>query len=436
TPMDAALCQGTGGSVNYGTRLQAWQMGDPGTPMLKRTLNSQAGARCNDGSPAVMYLRPAPIGSPDGDKWIIHLDGGGGCRDVEDCRDRWCSLGGQVFDVAGKMSSLGAHDAISENQGLFSPVTGNAFRGFNHVLVHYCSSDNWIGSALPGEPVDPKGQQVSYDIELQGEAIVADVFGTLHNGPTWADPGPLSEYYDRPMPDLDTASVVIVSGDSAGGGGVRHHIDKIRDRLMFFNPGVSVYAFIDAGVGPALYDPALSWSNSPYNDYLDMMDSEKEPTVRGFWRADDSALDQSCLNLAPDPLYCLDTVYTLENHITTPFAVRQDLTDPLPMPRLVGEWKLFADSEAFARASADQLVILRTAGIEPRPDASVFGPNCGKHIAIRDNGGFALTTTTSSTGNGLPWHDLVVNWLTGAAPDSDVQTDNPALAGYSGSNCH
>jgi hypothetical protein len=50
------------------------------------------------------------------------------------------------------MSSLGAPDAI-KGSGIFDVLPGglgsplvNSFRDYNHVLVHYCSSDNWIGS--------------------------------------------------------------------------------------------------------------------------------------------------------------------------------------------------------------------------------------------------------------------------------------------------
>ena len=37
------------------------------------------GARCLDGSPAGYYVKRAPAESPNADKWIVFLEGGGLC---------------------------------------------------------------------------------------------------------------------------------------------------------------------------------------------------------------------------------------------------------------------------------------------------------------------------------------------------------------------
>jgi hypothetical protein len=131
-------------------------------PMLRHTIDQATypGARCNDGTPAVMYVRPAnaavagnPIVAPTA-KWLIFFDGGGGCQNADDCLwTRWCSGSGKlapgIIDRAGKMSSLGAIPAMRSPGGIVkvpAPAGQEHFEQYNQAWVHYCSSDNGIGS--------------------------------------------------------------------------------------------------------------------------------------------------------------------------------------------------------------------------------------------------------------------------------------------------
>lgn len=437
-PLNSNLCAGTGGTTNYApSGLQAWKAGDPGRPMLRRTLTG-ANSRCNDGSPAVMYLRPAPAGGRS-DSWIIHFEGGGGCRGEQSCLERWCSLTPEIFSRAGKMSSLGTAPAITEQGGLTTESRGN-FATYNHVVVHYCSSDNWIGSAPVGTPRDPvSGLPLSYDIQFQGEHIVRDVIATLRAGPTFADPGPASQHYNIPMPDLDAARRVILSGDSAGGGGLRHHLDRIATELRLNSvnsQGVQVVGVVDAGFEPSMAGPAIVWAPAnplnPYTSYVDLMTRNNEPVARGLWGADDSALDQSCLATAPIPsLHCLDTNWTLKHHITTPFFVHQDLADPVPADRFT-QWGIFASGADYAQATADQLQDVLNPGIEARPVVpGVLGLHCKNHIASRESNKFFNWTTTAS--GARSFHDLLSTWLSGAGA-VNIQAD-AAGGGYSLSSC-
>src|SRR5690349_14841225 len=185
--LSPALCP-AGSPFNLQPTFTQFLPGQAGIPLLRRTINLgiYPEARCNDGTAAVMYIRPAnaaynnnPIVNPSR-KWLIFLDGGGGCRDADECLlDRWCSGSGQVFDRAGKMSSAGAPAAI-RGFGIFSlqpPAPAvNQFADYNHVLVHYCSSDNWIGSSQLAGVSTSTG--TAYDIRFEGEAIVNAVIST------------------------------------------------------------------------------------------------------------------------------------------------------------------------------------------------------------------------------------------------------------------
>ncbi len=459
--LSPALCP-VGSPFNLQPTFTQFVAGQAGIPLLRRTINlvDFPDAHCNDGSAAVMYIRPANAaygGNPIVNvsrKWVIFLDGGGGCRNADECLlDRWCGAGGAVFDRAGKMSSLGAFPAI-RGFGIFSlqpPAPAvNHFADYNHVLIHYCSSDNWIGSSRLNGISSSTG--TVYDIRFEGEAIVDAVLSTLITGPVGADPGVAAAFYNTTVPNLQAASEILLGGESAGGGGLRHHLDRLEVLLQAAaaDPAVVIRGVVDAGAPPALSDAGISWAD-PYSpgDYPHHLLTEVQDPVRSFWGADDSALDASCLDpvwtaahnlVGSHPQVCYDTTYTLMNHITTPVFLRQDINDPLGKQRYV-DWLLFANNDAYWSAQFAQLGLFATygpggGGLEaPLAAPGVQGINCSRHVAIQTNDGFYAHRVT---GPGVPpnsFHDLLVNWLTGAAPTVQIQTDALGAGAYSPSFC-
>jgi hypothetical protein len=439
-------------------------------PMLRRTVDPVAypNARCNDGSPAVLYFRPANAlnpAAPPSTRWLIFFDGGGGCQDADSCLlTRWCSGGTAPFDRAGKMSSRGTPPAIRSPGGIFKvPAPAgfvNEFATYNEVLVHYCSSDNWTGSA------DHKGLAASngtnFSIVFRGEAIVNAVVDLLKNGTTAGDPG-TARYYATPLPDLLDATEILIGGESAGTG-VRNHLDRLRDQLeteiAAAGGAATVRGVFDAGFTPDLSDPGIDWSDSySPGDYDDYLVHEVQPVTRTFRGTDDSALDQSCLTggfdavhnaLSGDPVRighpqaCYDGTYIQLQHVTTPVFVRQDINDTLGRDKYVA-WKLFPTLlDDYWAATHDQLVDFAAytpaaGGLEPPLAApGVMGPNCGQHVAIQTNNGFFRHTVTGPAyPTPLSFHDLLVNWLAGLGGSDTVQIqeDNLGPGAYSASFC-
>lgn len=458
-PLTPALCP-AGSSFNPNPTLTPFPPGGAGIPLLRHTLDPalHPAAKCNDGSQAVMYIRPAhaayggnPINEPS-NKWLVFLDGGGGCHDADECLlTRWCGGGGRVFDRAGKMSAANAPPAIAEN-GIFelqppAPVV-NHFRDYNHVLLYYCSSDNWIGSSQHAGLASSTG--IGFDIRFEGEAIVDAAFATLIAGPTAADPQAAALFYPTALPSLQGAREIVLAGESAGGGGLRHHLDKLVTDVLqpaVADPEVRIRAIVDAGAAPGLWGPAISWAD-PYSpgDYAHYLEIDKEPTVRSFWGADDSALDASCLDPVWQPQHdldgshpqvCYDTTYTLMHHITTPVFLRQDITDPSAYERYV-DWALFATSDDYWSTLYAQLGDFAAAAGALEPPSAARGTQgivCQRHVAIRTNDGFFRHRVV---GPAVPasFHDLVVNWLTGAAgPTVQIQVDGLGAGAYSPSFC-
>lgn len=437
-------------------------------PMLRHTIDQAAypDARCNDDSPAVMYVRPAnaavagnPIVAPT-TKWLIFFDGGGGCQNADDCLwTRWCSGSGRVapgiLDRAGKMSSLGAIPAMRSPGGILkvpAPAGQEHFEQYNQVWVHYCSSDNGTGSddKLGVVPTNqPAGGLVTYDIAFQGEAIVNAAIGTLIQGMATPDPG--IGYYETCLPDLHDATEILMGGESAGGVLVRNHLDRIRDGLVTEIPGVTVRAVIDAVFPPDKTDAAITWPAVTPTDYADYLLNVAEPPLRTFWGADDSALDQSCLDPAwtadhnlvgSHPQVCYDTTYTQLNHVTTPAFVRMDIDDPLGQQQYTF-FGLYPTKDEYWAAQYSQLQLFATygpgtGGLEPPDEApGVQGPKCHRHVAVQTNDGFYQHAVSNPGIAGLPFYELLVNWLTNAAGATTVQVqDDLAGAGsYTPSFC-
>jgi len=467
-PLVPALCP-PGGAFH----LQVAGWGPPvagNVPMLKRTLVNFPEAQCNDGSPAVMYIRPANAQNPNppaSRDWLIFFDGGGNCSNADACLlTRWCSgeaPNAEPFDRAAKMSSLGTLPAIRSPGGIFSvpPPAGatNAFASYNHVLVHYCSSDNWTGSIEHLGLAASNG--TNFDMELRGEAIVNAVIATLEGGPTFSDPGPARELHARPLPDLLNARRILIAAESAGTG-LRQHLDRLRLELEAVIPNVDVRGVFDAGMAPDYSRTDIDWSDSySPGDYDDFLNGTAQPVTRTFRGTNDTALDASCLDpvytavhdaLGGDPLSyghpqaCYWNTYAQLNHITTPVFVRMDLSDPLGA-RPFGEWNLYPSRDAYWAALVDQLTVF---GADPPPASvlepptsppGIYAPNCGQHVAIQTNRGFFQHSVAPGGAYPVPltFHDLLVNWLNGlpAGPQTQqIQGDtNPAPNTYDPSFC-
>jgi len=104
-----------------------------------------------------------------------------------------------------------------------SPNRSAEFAGFNHVFVSYCSSDLWSG--------DQEASPETGGLHFRGAAIVRAVIEDLMNPEI------------VPSPNLAEAEQVIFSGTSAGGAGLRAHLDWLATEL----PNAQVRGIDDAG---------------------------------------------------------------------------------------------------------------------------------------------------------------------------------------------
>lgn len=371
----------------------------PGTDLMKVTLQSDR-AVCNDGSPAVIYVRPAPEGSANTDRWVVWLESGGGCNSASECRTRWCS--GKVA----KMSSRFAPDGIRAD-GIFDADAANDFADWNHVVAYYCSSDSWSGRQRTSA-VDGTGAVPPYELWVHGAYIVDEIISTLKAGAE-SDDGSMT------MPSLDDASMLLFTGTSAGSGGVRSNADRVGDMLRQTNPSVDYRIVADAGLTPIdPHPPELTEA-----DALALLDFKHEVFVN--WR--NGATDESCLRYhADDPRWCSDNSHLMFHHISTPAFAKQDLRDGAP--------GAYADVPTYSAVTFEWLsdVAARTFVPEetdvPISQAGVFAPACDHHLNLTVTSFYEVRVTNGTESRSM--HDLLSNWAHGEQP---VQAIHDTTAG-------
>ncbi|KAH8053486.1 pectin acetylesterase [Aureococcus anophagefferens] len=189
---------------------------------------TDAGAVCNDGTPAAYYFAP---GSPSSKTFLVYLSGGGQCYDAASCAGRGdgslyphhnCST-----SDASKPCFLSSKDygATCNKTGIFSedPAANRPLHGAHKAYVPYCSSDAHMGD---------------------GES-------------------------------LGDADLVVFGGGSAGGRGAMVHLDRAAATLKAAGAG-AVVGFLDSPyyVDVAPYPPAhfvgfLTEMEDAYENFFD-----------------------------------------------------------------------------------------------------------------------------------------------------------------------
>jgi hypothetical protein len=148
-------------------------------------------AICNDGTPAVYFLRPG-FGSA-ASRWNIQLEGGSVCYDQATCAARDDGL-------LGSSQFRGDAGSIDDRLGsgiLSADATQNPdFYDASTVLIHYCSSDYWSGHHAA---VGAFSKDDPSTWSFLGRAVLQGVFADL-----------------TAKHGLGAASEILLSGTSAG----------------------------------------------------------------------------------------------------------------------------------------------------------------------------------------------------------------------------
>jgi hypothetical protein len=410
-------------------------------------LSSYPNAVCNDGTPATIFVRRYS-NRKNKNKWLIFLLGGGDCTDGQSCFERWCSI--NTGYGANKMST--APEFLKEQtiggNGIFNPDSSvNNFAGWNQVFVYYCSSDDWAGSVsnVRLSATDTKGKPVEYLINFRGADIVEAVIGTLQREPggrpvSYKD----SDGVERVMPDLDKAEIVLFAGSSAGGAGSKNNMDRVGELLRKSNKlcrGSSECPLVYLGVVDASYPPSLRTvdltqavfcKEAPFLcGYDALYKTEWSQLYLATWgaRGDESCVNWHQTHLPGTEWMCADLRHVIDNHITTPLFVRQDLQDQNLSSKFV-ELGLATPAQ-FGPLVHDQLLNLNSldgfaeegsvsSGGPKLMTPGVFGPQCTQHYGLSVSLLFFQVKLTLS-GKQYSFHDLLWNWVQGMQPQQAVR---------------
>lgn len=214
----------------------------------------ERGALCNDFTPAGYFTRIDPANN----KWIVFLEGGGGCTTPQSCnerfifekvRDRFTTTVNRrkIVNVTGAwrayeddpllvtsrlmtslwrfalMSARQSHLWTIDGRDLLSPnMSDNPdFFSYNHVLIPYCTSDLWLQQSTnyqlalqPDFKFTFNPTASTHQFTFRGAAVFRSVVSDLIQ-----------------LANLEKASEVVFAGSSAGGVGVLNHAKWLRERL-------------------------------------------------------------------------------------------------------------------------------------------------------------------------------------------------------------
>lgn len=456
-------------------------------PKFTRVFVENQNVRCTDGTRPLFYVDKAVCTDPAGcgngvqrgdpiesNRWIFTMSGG------DSCNGERCAFFYAQGDERGFMGSS-TKGPMRDMDGIHDPdpVRNPVFAGYNRVRVEKCTFDRYMGrsqEAAPGGAIQataPNGAPISFNAYYHGFFIMEETFKALENGlryMTWRTSGSGvpnkrrsccgARSGDNPtatleeLPPLADAEIVLLIGHSNASHGLYHNADHLAARLAAI-PGfhADVRALFDENFLPSFENEAAFAPTAPANSDLYDGISSGTSSARGEvfsyngetyhatnivdedYAAHGAVHDQSCLDAhAADGTAwkCRDRQHVLFNHITTPFMVRQDFTDPnrehLDVPN--GHWvrwgntanytycpggvpcePRFTPTEFRARLEKQMQTLLTSAwtrseiarGIDtsPRVPTTFFAwmPACAEHEGAFGNDGFYATTISTNAGS-------------------------------------
>ena len=214
----------------------------------------ERGALCNDFTPAGYFARIDPSNT----RWVVFLEGGGGCTTPESCNERfivenirdhytttvnrsrvvnvtaaWNNFRNNPLSVTSKLmtslwrfapsaAKLSRSWSIEGEDLLSANISKNPdFYSYNHILIPYCTSDLWLQQTAsyklalqPGFNFIFDPTATSHQFTFRGAIVLRSVVSDL-----------VQQY------NFSNASEVVFAGSSAGGVGVLNHAKWLHDKL-------------------------------------------------------------------------------------------------------------------------------------------------------------------------------------------------------------
>ncbi|HAN31774.1 MAG TPA: hypothetical protein DCQ06_09280 [Myxococcales bacterium] len=399
-PMPDTTSSDTGVSADSATTPDA---GPGPTPVCKPTQlvlkkvhdAKQRKALCNDGTDAVYYIR-AGVGT-GAKRWAIHLQGGGACPNACGCESRWATSNSKMT-----AATKTCKDANGLSTAMKSKNPG--FYNWNHVFVHYCSSDAHGGDTEQARnPTElakcPKYNKAGPSAwQFRGNRVVQSIFEDLVN----------SKLY--PKNNLTEAEFVMFSGSSAGSSGMRRHMDWVGDFVKQKAAGLKGYrAVVDA-----------AWIvDEPPGGTLCKAKLDCFKALHDWWGLN---YDASCAAKHKSaPWTCMDTWFE-KQELKSTYFVYMDQADQNSLkkyniyPSKTGEFS--ADDKKKIGDFAK--LVMDSVKINGKYKPGVYLSRRGHHTALYAPGDRFFEKMIGK----LSVHDVLFNWVAAKSPDIAVDSSS------------
>ncbi len=325
-------------------------------------------ATCNDGSPPVMHVRAA-TDPAHADDWVLFLEGGRSCDDAAQCRERFCT--------SHKLMTSNLSAARERGAGLVSARADNPFAGWNVAVLHYCSSDQWLGDAE--EPVELSGWLSSYTVRFEGHRVLLQLLDALDAG---------AKTPSGRMPRLTDARRVLFSGTSAGGAGATFHLDAVAERY----PGARVVGLVDGMV-----DPDKEALDPEARREVELREERRwDHRYRATW---DAFHREACEESGGS---CQDPFFLWGTYVKTPAVLRFDVRDPV-----LAEVYTSNGGIPMAQFVRGVTAVGKKMAAAARPDRGAVVTDCGVHAAGGDD---AFTFEMGVRADGREWRAVDAAW--------------------------
>ncbi|XP_065829478.1 uncharacterized protein [Oscarella lobularis] len=290
------------------------------------------GARCLDGTPSGYYYKAGSNKTA----WVIFLEGGGYCADLDSCTDRTrTNLG----------SSKGWKPTMTAPGLLTISSTGNKdFYSWNHIYIPYC-----CGDLHSGQRSKPNDWKMYFSGHLTIKAVLSDLMNTSN---------------------LEQAKQVLLTGESAGGIGAFEHADYLASLLT--------KATVKSAPIGGWFTPIGAMN---YNEWL-----KKEPALprsNSIYLLYDSFTQQACTKANPGKAYMCGpaNIPFLYPYIKTPLYVIENQYD---------SWQLFTEQGCPSEKTSDVVHYVEYYGklmrdsldevLNSTKNDGLFAPSCIAHV--------------------------------------------------------
>jgi len=222
--------------------------------------------------------------------------------------------------IAGAVTALVGKGTLGDPSGQGSELS----QSFNLVFLNYCSSDQWVGDQAT--TVDLNNGVNDYALYFQGHRILQAMIDRLMTPVgTVASDG-------QSVPSLANASQIILSGDSAGGGGMVNNALWVFEELQAQGVAIAAEDFItvvDAGNDrPFEADGFDALVNFVQDEYETV---RSHPDVWNWFGGNSDCAIYHANEGANSPYglwACGYSNHLIANHWRFPTLLREDLRDP------------------------------------------------------------------------------------------------------------